>query len=141
MTVKLSPVGSQFQVNQASFQSIGIAFNQQVPDVVPLTDGRFVVAYESWVDNPGADIDVYAQIVNANGTLAGGPVLVAAHGGKQVDPAVAARLDGGFATVWQDFGTTTGAPIADPDIYYAVTNSAGTNTVNRTLLMDSAQSL
>jgi hypothetical protein len=134
MATKLSPVGSQFQVNQIT------ANDQTVPDITPLSDGRFVVVFNSFFDAPGTDIDVYGQFVNANGTLSGGSIPIAAPNGIQQNPAVAARSDGGFTTVWQDSGTGV-SPSADPDIYYAVTNSAGTNTVGRSPLMAGANVL
>src|SRR5262249_5363145 len=108
-----------------------------LPDIAPLSDGRFVVVYQHFFFADGSDIDIYGQFVNPNGTLSGSTIFVAGPSGIQDTPAVAARGDGGFTTVWQDFGTVTRSPSASPDIYYAVTNSAGTNTVNRTLLMDS----
>jgi hypothetical protein len=131
MATKLSPVGTEFQVNQIT------ANNQSFPDITPLSDGRFIVVYRRFFDSDGDDIDILGQFVNPNGTLSGATRFVADSSGIQDDPAVAARSGGGFTTVWQDFGLATGSPIADPDIYYAVTNSAGTNTVTRTLLIDS----
>src|SRR5215470_8404611 len=71
MATKLSPVGSEFQVNQAIVGSVGIAHNQERPDVVPLTDGRFVVVYDSNFNITGTDIDIHAHFINANGTLSG----------------------------------------------------------------------
>src|SRR5215467_15016924 len=130
MSAKLNPVGSQFQVNQIT------ANPQDSPDIVALSDGRFVVVYNSAFNNTGTDIDIYGQFVNPNGTLSGGLIPIANPGGIQDDPAVAARSGGGFTTVWQDFGTTTGTPTPSPDVYYAVTGANGTNATNRTLLMD-----
>jgi hypothetical protein len=135
MATKLSPVGSQFQVNQDLGGGFGINFFQYSPDIAPLSDGRLVVVYASNFNGAGTDVDIHAHFVNANGTVSGNAFTVASPGGVQTDPAVAARSDGGFTTVWQDFGTTTGSPSASPDIYCAVTNSAGTNTVTRALLM------
>jgi hypothetical protein len=132
MATKLSPVGSQFQVNQVT------SLDQFAPEITPLSGGGFVVVYTHVVLSNGSNLDLYAQFVNPNGTLSGALIPVETDGGIQRDPAVAARAGGGFTTVWRDFGTTTGSPIADPDIYYAVTNSAGTNTVGRTVIMDSA---
>src|SRR5215467_181193 len=131
MSAKLNPVGSQFQVNQVTPNA------QDSPDIVALSDGRFVVVYNSAFNNTGTDFDIHGQFVNPNGTLSGGLIPIANPGGIQDDPAVAARSGGGFTTVWQDFGTTTGTPSADADIYYAVTDASGFNTVSRTLIMDS----
>src|SRR5262245_58201376 len=124
MATKLSPVGSQFLVNQFTTNS------QDTPDLVPLADGRFVVVYETDADAGGNDVDIRGQFVNANGILSGGTIAVAIPGGIQEAPSVAARGDGGFTTVWEDFGTTTGV-LMNPDIYYAVTNSIG-NSAART---------
>src|SRR5882724_65725 len=115
----LRRVGNEFQVNQDT------ALSQRYPDVAALADGRFVVVYHHQFNSAGSDIDIYAQLVNADGTLAGGTIRIEHPGGTQWMPAVAARLDGGFTTVWQTYGETTGSPIADPDIYGVVTDSAG----------------
>jgi hypothetical protein len=130
MATKLSPVGSEFQVDQIT------TLSQQSPDIAALSDGRFVVVYEHYWDAAGNDIDIEGQFVNANGTLSGSTLPTAISGGKQHDPAVAANTVGGFTTVWQDFGTTTGSPVPDPAIYYSITDPAGLNPVGRTLLMD-----
>ena len=130
MASKLAPVGSQFQVNLTTLN------NQSNPDVALFSDGRFVVVYEDFFAADGTDIDILAQFVDANGTLSGNTISLAFPEGVQTDPALAARGDGGFTTVWRDFGTANGSPDPHPDIHYAVTNSAGRNTVTRTLLMD-----
>src|SRR5215470_8161933 len=107
MATKLSPVGTEFRVNQVTSNS------QDLPDIAPLSDGRFVVVYQSDVTGNLTDIDIYGQFVNANGTLSGNTIAIAGPTGVQGDPAVAARGDGGFTTVWQDFGTINGSPSAD----------------------------
>src|SRR5262245_34127992 len=128
MATKLSPVGSQFTVNLVT------ADNQESPDITPLSDGRFVVVYES--EDPPNEVDVLGQFVNADGTLSGTTISIAVPPGFQGEPAAAARSDGGFTTVWSD-APPLSQTASIPDIYYAVTNSAGTVTVPRTLLMDS----
>jgi hypothetical protein len=128
MATKLSPVGAQFRVN-------GLTGNfQEFPDIVPLSDGRFVVVFEQFSEADGSDVDIHGSLVNADGTLSN-TLFVTNPPGIQQNPAVAARGNGGFTTVWQDFGTTTGLPIADPNIYFAINSSAGSTIVNRTLLM------
>src|SRR5215468_5634830 len=124
MATKLTPVGTEFQVNQDLGFGNGISFNQAFPDIAPLSDGRFVVVYPSDFNAAATDIDIHAHFVNANGTVSGAAFAIEGAFGIQQDPAVAGRGDGGFTTVWQDFGTTTGAPSFSPDIYYAVTSSA-----------------
>src|SRR5262245_9440884 len=115
MATKLTPIGTEFQVNQDFGGGEGISFNQVFPDIVPLSDGRFVVVYQSQFNAAATDLDIHAHFVNANGTVSGAAFPVARPGGIQQDPAVAARGDGGFTTVWQDFGTTTGTPSFSPD--------------------------
>src|SRR5262245_38238074 len=132
MATKLSPVGSEFQINQNLGGGIGTNFDQRLPDITPLSDGRFVVVYENQFTSLNDDVDIHAHFINANGTVSGSAFFVEGDGGWQFAPAVAARGGGGFTTAWQDYGTTTGSPDPSPDIYYAVTGSNGTNTIART---------
>ena len=118
MASKLARVGGEFQVNLLT------ANNQNRHEITPLTDGRFVVVYNSFFNPGGTDIDVIGQFVNPDGTLSGLAIDVAAANGIQDMPTVAPRFGGGFTTVWEDFGMTTGSPSASADIYYAVTSSA-----------------
>src|SRR4051794_36297163 len=108
MATRLIPVGSEFQVNQATPKS------QFLPDVVALTDGRFAVVY----GNDFPDFDIYGQFVNPNGTISGTTLLIEQPTGFQLDPAAAPRLDsgfvGGFTTVWEDYGTSNTVPVPDP---------------------------
>src|SRR5436189_421781 len=133
MATKLTPLGSQQQVNQSLGGGVGINFSQEFPDAAALTDGRFAVVYGSWFDGSGTDTDIHAHIVNADGTPSGGGILVTGPTGQQLDASVAARADGGFTTVWTDYTTS-----ASPDICFAITNAVGVVTTSRTVLMDSA---
>jgi hypothetical protein len=117
MATKLIPVGAEFQVNQITPR------DQVGADVVALSDGRFAVVYGSNINN--GDTDVYGQFVNANGTVSGMTLLIEQPTGLQFNPAAAARLDGGFTTVWEDHGRTNGAPVPDPDIFARVVSSVG----------------
>src|SRR5437879_9372478 len=108
MPAKLAPRGPEFQVNQVTQNS------QYEPDVAALADGRFVVVYTTAFDPAAGDYDVLGQLVNADGTLSGSTLFIQHPTGDQDEPAVAARLDGGFTTVWRDYGT--GAPVLDTDI-------------------------
>ena len=71
MATKLTPVGSQFQVNLVT------ANNQGLPDIAPLAADRFAMVFETWANTSATDIDIYVQFVNANGTLSGGLVAIA----------------------------------------------------------------
>jgi hypothetical protein len=121
MANRLTPAGSEFQVNQ------GITGNsQQDPDVVPVADGRLAVVYEHFAHADGSDIDIYAQYINTNGTVSGAPITLWPGGGIQQNPAAAPRADAGFSVVWEDYGPLTGFPSSDPDIRaWNAVNAAG----------------
>ncbi|MEB8387032.1 calcium-binding protein [Rhodobacteraceae bacterium KMM 6894] len=74
-------------------------------EVAGLDDGRFVVVfYEENSPSPDGDGDaIVAQVVNADGTLSGPPILVNTTApGNQREPEVAA-IDGGmFVVTWAD---------------------------------------
>jgi hypothetical protein len=84
---------------------------QIVPVVTALPDGRFVVG---WLDNTAIALatsvgSVQAQIVNADGTLSGDPILVPTTTAVgQGLPAITALLDGGFAMAWVDASQSGG---------------------------------
>ncbi|MFZ9948649.1 MAG: Hint domain-containing protein [Gemmobacter sp.] len=78
------------------------------PQIVRLADGRLVVAWDEGAP-PIADRDVYAQILEADGTPADPPFLIAGLVLSSDDPEVtvslAARDGGGFVIAWtQDAG-------------------------------------
>jgi Ca2+-binding RTX toxin-like protein len=75
-------------------------------DAAALADGGYVV---SWTrDFGGGDLDVRAQIVNANGTLRGSFISVESNSELRTDYATVAGLaDGGFVVGWQQ-GTIEG---------------------------------
>src|SRR5262245_5820622 len=106
MATKLTPLGSQFTVNQVLTAGNGINFNQRNADIAVLNDGRFIVAYDSFFDTGGGlvgpDIDIHGHIVNADGTLSGGAFAIVGPIEQQLFPAVAVRGDGSFTTVYTD---------------------------------------
>ncbi|MCG5242222.1 beta strand repeat-containing protein [Azospirillum doebereinerae] len=74
--------------------------DQQQPSVTALADGGFVVAWTSAAQD-GSGYGVYAQRYNANGGKVGGDFLLEqVAAGDQVQPALAARPDGGFVATW-----------------------------------------
>ena len=101
------PLGNQFQVNSYtdSFQSR--------PDVAVLSDGTFVVVWQS--DGSFGDDDSFTSIQARRFTNDGtplGPELQVNNEvlGQQYHPAVAAEDDGGFVVVWTD------TPVSDTNI-------------------------
>ena len=78
------------------------------PQIAALGNGKFVV---TWVRPPtsaeftanGWASDIYAQIVNADGSMSGGNIAV--HGNDAIyqrAPAIAGKADGSFIVVWQE---------------------------------------
>jgi len=81
--------------------------NQQGPTIAPLSDGRFVIAWEDH-SQTGGDTDgaaVRAQIFAADGSKAGGEFLVnTTTAGWQGTPRIAALSEGRFIATWMDGG-------------------------------------
>jgi hypothetical protein len=96
-----SPLGTEFQVN--AFTS----GNQYIPQIEALTGGGFVVAWGSGgQDDPrsGFDAGVFAQRFGSDGARDGGEFQVNTYTtDTQSNVAIAARSDGGFTMVWEDF--------------------------------------
>jgi hypothetical protein len=96
-----TPVGSEFRVNETT------EGDQTTPSVTALSDGGFVVAWESLVDNGSAG-DISVQRYDA----AGRPVGSQFRANKtiadtQETPSVAGLADGGFVVVWNSDGISS----------------------------------
>jgi parallel beta-helix repeat protein len=81
---------------------------QPDPVITTLTDGRFVVVWQSLYQD-GQDAGIIARLYNSNGQPLGGEILVnTTTKDAQDTPSVAALADGGFVVTWQsrDFGGT-----------------------------------
>ena len=79
---------------------------QPDPAIATLTDGRFVVVWQSPFQD-GQDAGVVARLYDANGQPLGEEFLVnTTTKDSQDTPAVATLADGGFVVTWQsrDFG-------------------------------------
>jgi hypothetical protein len=116
MANKVTPIGSEFQVNKNIFvppSFDGTAFGQIRPSVAALTDGRFAVVYNSQPSATGND-DIHFAIVDSNGNV-GSKSFVYRATGLQGPSAVAGRLDGGFGVAWSDELTSTGAADSHPN--------------------------
>jgi Ca2+-binding RTX toxin-like protein len=91
-------LGSPIQVN-ASDASLDYA-----PDVLALTQGGFVVAWEKAEGSDGHEI--YLRRFNASGVAIGDPVHVnTSKTGHQTSIEMAALADGGFVVTWQGPGS------------------------------------
>ena len=75
------------------------------PRIAALDGGRMVVVWEENATSAefqaGVRTNIHAQIINADGSLSGDPIEVAAVPGVSLyDPDVASQPDGSFAVVW-----------------------------------------
>ena len=90
-----TPSGSEFQVNTHT------AGGQDWPTVTVLTDGSFVVSWQSELQD-GDLFGIYGQRFNADGTPLGAEFLINTHtANHQVEPSITALEDGGFVVTWQ----------------------------------------
>jgi hypothetical protein len=78
-----------------------------LPHVATLANGNFVVAWDSYVNEPlgYSTCDVFFQVYDSGGHALGGAVQANLDsGGGRYDAAVAALSDGGFVVTWQSQG-------------------------------------
>lgn len=119
------PMGGEVLVSPGANQEL-------VPAVTALADGGWVVAFAS---SRSDSSDVYLQVYNADGTVRGSEISLAAAG-YQFSPAVAALEDGGFMVAWR-----SSTPTGDADILAQRFTADGSAmgeafTVNETLTGD-----
>ena len=75
--------------------------NQVRPSVTALSDGGFVVTWESW-NQDGSGYGVYGQRYDADGTPQGTEFLINTRiEDDQKNPSVTALSDGGFVVAWE----------------------------------------
>jgi len=87
-------LGDEFLVNTSTFG------NQGLPIVTGLDNGGFVVA---WTDIAFGDLNVRAQLFDANGVKVGSEFVVNSFfGGFQFNPTLTALSGGGFVAAWVD---------------------------------------
>jgi hypothetical protein len=92
------PVGDVFSVR--TFTNT----NQVAPAVAALTDGGFIVAWQS-LDEDGSGFGIYAQRYAADGGFVGPEFRVNTYtDNDQSQPAVAGLVDGGFVVSWTSKG-------------------------------------
>jgi len=105
-----SALGGEFLVNTTT--NLG----QYEPTVTALSDGGFVVAWESagqddpgFADNDNADYGIYAQRYDVDGNAVGNEFLVNSVTSYWQDtPAITALADGGFVVTWQSADASPG---------------------------------
>ncbi|MBY6135025.1 hypothetical protein KUV61_04245 [Nocardioides marinus] len=89
-------VGNEFQVNTTTNA------NQEDSSVAALSDGGFVVVWESWQQD-GSSYGVVAQRYDSAGAAVGTEILVnTTTTDNQSEPHVTGLDDGGFVVVWTD---------------------------------------
>ncbi|MBT5777896.1 MAG: hypothetical protein HOI02_00645 [Rhodospirillaceae bacterium] len=94
-----APVGDQFLINSETTTS-----NQSFADTVALSDGGFVVVWES---NDGSGDGVFGQRFDASGSEVGVEFQVnSTSSGSQDGAAVAALSGGGFVVTWESPDST-----------------------------------
>jgi hypothetical protein len=89
-------IGGEFRVNQAT------TFNQRLPAVAALADGRFVVAWVSEQQRFENSVDIYARFYGGNGAAASSELLINTSTNVTGHPAIAAGSDGGFLIAWSE---------------------------------------
>jgi len=119
--------GSDFGVYVRKYDSAGSAVTtelrvntfatnwQRVPQVQELTDGKFVVVWDSNTQD-GSGLGVYGQVFNADGSKFGNELQIHEYlQNAQREPQIAALRDGGFVVIWEDesggFGAGSGTDI------------------------------
>jgi len=87
--------GNETLVNTTVFAT------QDFPCVALLEDGRFVVGWDDGY--PGAEVDMNAQLFNADGSRSGGEFMLNSEkSGMQLGCDIAALPGGGFVAAWVD---------------------------------------
>ena len=116
--------GAEFRIDDAT---PGNFINQ--PDIALLSGNRFVVVWED--SREGSNI--FAQILNSNGTLSGGNFQINADldSPYRIAPAVVSTLAGDFGVVWEDGRSGNG------DVYFRIFTDVGTPLFPE-LLLDAA---
>jgi hypothetical protein len=108
-------IGQEFQVNTYTYH------NQKKPSVAGLTDGRFIVCWES-DGQDGDDFGIFAQLFNASGEKIGPEFQVNTFTDlRQSLPDVTGLADGKFVVCWQS-DITPGS--YDPIIYAQLFNTS-----------------
>jgi hypothetical protein len=98
-----SGAGQAFVVNGDGYAA-SLATAAPLPHVATLANGNFVIAWDSYVNEPlGYSMsDIFFQLYDSAGHALGSPVQANLDsGGGRYDAAVTALSDGGFVVAWQ----------------------------------------
>lgn len=126
MATIITPFGPEFQININNSGNNGISGAQDLANLAALTDGRFVVAYQSDYFGSATDTDPIVAIFDGVGSTSLSYLDVNNSGGNQKVPAVAERLNGGFGVVFQNDRHANNTVDANgPNITYVPVSAAG----------------
>ena len=90
------PLSGEFRINSNTSGA------QKDPAILSLTDGGYVVAWQSWLD--GNIYDVYMKRYDQNNNPVGTEFIVNTHRPEsQYDPALTQTLDGGVLALWTSY--------------------------------------
>jgi len=94
--------GNEFQVNTYTEGNQGSIWNS--PSIAGLSNGRFVITWQSEGQDNSYHNDIFAQIYNADGTTNGNEFQVNTYTiHNQEDPSITALNDGGFIITWDSW--------------------------------------
>jgi Ca2+-binding RTX toxin-like protein len=95
-----SALGSEFRINTY------INNDQQLPSIAALSDGGFMVVWES-NGQDGSGWSTYGQRYDSSGSAVGGEFLVTTTtSSDQYEPTVTGLSDGGFVVAWANYDST-----------------------------------
>jgi len=93
--------GGTFGALGEEFQISSYVGGDYAPSVTTLTDGSFVVTWDSYRQGDGDDI--YGRHYAADGTEIGGEFLInSPNNNNQAQPSISSLTDGGFVVTWFD---------------------------------------
>jgi hypothetical protein len=124
-------IATDFIVNSA-FQSS----HQLEPRVTTLSDGRFVVTWQSWAED-GSRYSSVARIINTDGSFATGHIQLAqSTAADQQTPDIARLNNGGFVATW--IGSGEGQSMA---VWARTFDSNGNATSNEFRVSDNPRGM
>jgi hypothetical protein len=114
MAAGLTKIGLELQINHGTpgAPAHGVGGSQTAPDVAALTNGDFIVAFQS-ISELG-DQDIYAQQITAAGAYDDVQRDVAAFTPDQTNPTVAPTAGGGYVTAWDGFSDSIQLNVFSP---------------------------
>ncbi|MES9914680.1 MAG: Ig-like domain-containing protein [Candidatus Thiodiazotropha sp. 4PDIV1] len=122
-------VGAEFQINTTTSSS------QDNSAVALLTDGSYVVVWESSGDQDGDSTGIFGQLLDNTGTAVGSEFQInSTFAGAQLIPVVIANDDGGFFVAWQSPYEDGGTDYAT----YVQQFDASANKINGEILINEA---